>query len=149
MRGKKTDPELVEQAKSLYLVYDSIAKVARVLNMPCKTVEGIIKRDDEFAQLRLEQKREMILLTNQKAREFLYELDPTKAKSEMEKSTVFGTLVDKNAMLAGEQFKSGSVNVNVGDNRQMTILVSPNLAKVFEQRQKDDLSSISSQFKKE
>ncbi len=148
MRGQKTSPELIEQAKALYLVKDSISAVARALNMPPKTVEGIIKRDDAFAEVRLQQKKEMILIANQKAREFLFELDPSKAKSEMEKSTVFGTLIDKNAVLAGEQFKSGAMNFNL-DNRQITFKVSPSLAQVIDQRQKDSLVSISPQFKKE
>lgn len=135
MRGKKTNQAVQEQIKALYLVKDSISDVARALNMPRKTVESIIKRDDEFAELRLQKKREMIMLANEKAKEFLNELDPKKAKSEMEKSTVFGTLVDKNAVLSGENFKSNSVSVSVGDNRKVVYNVSPNLAKVINKLQ--------------
>ncbi len=131
MRGKKTAPELVEEARSLYLVKDSVSEVARTLGLPRKTVAGLIQKDDEFAELRRQQKRELILLANQKAKEVLSQIDPTKAKSLTELSITFGTLIDKNSVLSGEQFKSG-VNVNVGDNRRMIFNVSPSLAKVIE-----------------
>lgn len=137
MRGQKTAPELIEQAKALYLVKDSISEVARALGIPRKTAEEIIKRDDEFAELRRQQKRKLILKANQKAEELLDEIDPKKAKSLTELSTTYGILLDKNTALAGEQFKSNSVSVNLGDNRQVIFEVSPNLKQVIDRIQSD------------
>lgn len=133
MRGKKTSQQVIEQAKALYLIEDSVTVVASTLGIPRKTAEGIIKRDDEFAELRRQKKKEMILLANEKAKEFLNELDPKKAKSEMEKSTVFGTLVDKNAVLAGENTKWGS-QIRIGDNREIRINFSPKLRDVINRK---------------
>lgn len=125
MRGKKTPTKIIEQVKALAPLHDSISDLARQLNMPEQTVRDILRIDEDFVELRAQQKKKLILQATQKAEEFLGALNPDNAKSEMEKSIVFGTLIDKNAVLAGENSKWASQTFNIGDNRKIEIKVSP------------------------
>lgn len=124
MRGRKTPQTIIEDIKALADVHDSMAELARRLNMPEQTVRDVLKRDDDFVELRAQQKKRLILQATKKAEDFLDSLDPQNAKSEMEKSTVFGTLIDKNSILAGEQSKWASQTLNIGDNRKIEISIT-------------------------
>lgn len=58
-RGKKTSPEVIYQIMTSWAVTDSFAETSRVLNIPIKTVEKIVKDNmgsPEFAELCSEKK---------------------------------------------------------------------------------------------
>ena len=118
MRGKPTLPQVVENVKALYATTENYSEVARILNLPARTVEQLVKSDDEFAELRDEQKKIQIIRANEKALEFLTSMDATKSKSESEKAIVYGTLIDKTVILSGENRAS----INIG-NKSLTLNV--------------------------
>lgn len=136
MRGKKTPSALVEQAKALYPLYDNYQEVANVLGLPRETVRDLINKDDEYAELRQQQKRLLIQKAHQKASETLEAINPDKVKSNTEAAIVFGTLVDKMAVLSGENSKWASQTFNIGDSRKIEIVISPEAKGLIGRRQK-------------
>lgn len=124
MRGKKTSQAIIEEIKALAPFNDSITELAKKLGLPEQTARDVIRRDDKFVEVRAKQKKRLILQATKKAEEFLETLNPENAKSEAEKSVVFGTLVDKTMVLAGEDKRWSAQTFNVGDNRQFVIQVS-------------------------
>jgi len=125
MRGRKIPVLLAEQAKALYPLYEDYTAVANILHLPQSTVRSIIVKDDEFMEFRQQQKRILIQKAHQKASETLEAIKPEKMKSNTEGIIVFGTLVDKMAVLSGETNK-WSQQINVGDNRKINIVVKEN-----------------------
>lgn len=121
MRGQKTPAILTEVAKQLYPLYQNYEEVGRILNLPGNTVEDLVKRQDNYTELREQQKKLLILEGHKKATELLRAIDPAKAKSLAEVAMTYGIVVDKNAVLAGENNKWSANQVNVGDNRNITI----------------------------
>ncbi len=136
MKGKKTSQTKAEQVKALAPIYDSASDLARELNMPPQTVRDIIKRDDEFVELRAQQKREMILKAHKVARDLLNEMGGMKAKSLAEATMSYGILIDKTAKLAGEDSRWAYQQVNMG-NQNIVLQVTPNVKKIMEKIKKD------------
>lgn len=136
MRGKLTPPILAEEAKALYPLYENYSEVARIINLPVTTVKDIIDKDDEFAEVRKQQKRLLIIHAHQKAKEVLNEIDAKKAKSIGEAAIVFGTLVDKMAVLSGENSKWAAQTFNIGDNRKLEIRIAPEAMNLVKRSQK-------------
>lgn len=124
MRGKLTQPALKEEAKALYPLYENYSEVARILNLPVTTVKDIIDKDDEFVEVRKQQKRLLIINAHQKAKEVLNEIGAKGAKSMSEAAIVFGTLVDKMAVLSGENSKWAAQTFNIGDNRKLEVNIA-------------------------
>ncbi len=106
MRGKRTPQAVVEEIKALAPIYDSVAQLARNIGLPEQTVRDIVRGgDDQFVELRAQQKREMILQAHKVAKDILNEMGRMKARSLSEAATSYGILVDKAAQLAGESNK--------------------------------------------
>lgn len=129
MKGRITPAILQETAKQLYPLFENYTEVARILNLPPTTARDIIMREDNYQELRGQQKKLLIQEGHQKAVELLRAIDPKKAKSLSELAITYGTVVDKNAVLAGENARwSNQVNV---DNRKVEIKISPKLQNWF------------------
>ncbi len=62
-KGKKTDNETVYKIMCLYAVHNNYSEVGRILNVPRKTVEKLVKEhinDKEFAEICQQKKEEFV-----------------------------------------------------------------------------------------
>lgn len=136
MKGKITPPILAEAAKQLYPLFDNYTEVGRILNLPHNTVHQIINSTDNYEEIRLEQKKLLIQEGHQKAIELLRAIDPEKAKSLGELAMTYGIVVDKNAVLAGENSKWSNQNISIGDNRKIEISINSEAKSLIKRGQK-------------
>lgn len=66
-KGHKTDNETIYKIMCLYAIHNNYSEVGRILNVPRKTVEKLVKEhinDEEFAQICQEKKDEFIESAN-------------------------------------------------------------------------------------
>lgn len=127
LKLNKVNKNSVKRARILAVIdkaQGNSTEISRLTGIPQPTVWRIINNDEEFIKLRQIQKKELIQIANKKAKEILLkDIEPHKAKSLVEATTAFGTLVDKMAVLSGENTKWGQ-QVNIGE-KQFNIVVSP------------------------
>ena len=61
MKGKKYNPEIVEQALALFAINDNVADVAKQLNLPESTIREWAKQSkDDLDAIRNQKKREFV-----------------------------------------------------------------------------------------
>lgn len=109
-RGRKTPGDKLELVKSIaYLNPELNSKeIAAAADMPERTVRDIVsqfKNDDDFAEYRLNKKKELIARSLDIAAAYtLHMMDPAvidKAGAR-DSAIVAGTMIDKSQLLAGE-----------------------------------------------
>lgn len=128
-RGKKTPPEVVEKVIASLAVTDSTRQTARDTNVPESTVRGICKdNNDEFAQIRAEQRKEIIqrmwniaakgtkLMERKMDKISEDESGAALAAIDMrEISTPTATMIDKALLMEGKPTEIIGGNLNFGD----------------------------------
>ena len=127
MRGRITSPAKREEILALYPLYENYSQVSRISGIPLKTVHDIVRRfqdQDEYTEFRNQQKKIMIQEAHLKATEAMAAISKDKYRSNMEAVIVFGTLVDKMSVLAGENTKWANQQINIGDNRKIEISIT-------------------------
>ena len=125
MRGQKYDTMTKEKALAMMATNNNLTEVSRQLNIPVSTLESwkkeALTKDDEFARVRSEKKKEFIQTAwriIEKGSKIL-EKKMTEADTDLEKadmraiSTVLGTIYDKQALASAEptQIVEGKVEM--------------------------------------
>lgn len=107
-----------------YPLNDSPRDLERLTGIPNETISKWL-RDEEFIALKEEQKKLAWISLNQEAQEIIRnEIKPRQTKSKESAILALGIIIDKMAVLAGENNKWSANNVNIGDNRKIEIKIS-------------------------
>jgi len=102
----------------------TIKKIANRLGMSDQTFHDVIKEDKKYQGYRQKWKREMVLTLQDVVKQFVTQtLNPLESKNISESIYAISVLIDKIGILTGDSTKWGS-QVNIGDNRSVTIQVS-------------------------
>ena len=121
-RGKQLDNQTVYNIMASHAVTNNYHETARLLKIPVKTVETTVKKhydDEEFAQLRIEKRKEfsdkcseiidnLLIGLERKAIMLLIDDKLLKNTKLTEITTAIGTLYDKMALTQGECTKTVS-----------------------------------------
>ena len=120
-RGKKTSPETVYAIMGSWAITESYAETSRILNIPVKTVEDIVKKHidkPEFAKLRRDKRDEFADKATKIINSALERLENTIDDYENNipvnhLTTVIGTLFDKRALTQGEATENTVVEIKL------------------------------------
>ena len=120
-RGKKTPPEVIYQIMTSWAITNSFSETSRVLGIPIKTVEKIVKENkdkDEFAKLCNEMRNDF---SKRASRIIDKAMDRLERDIDNEDknipinhlTTAIGTLFDKKALADGKP--TGSIEIIGGE----------------------------------
>ena len=139
-KGKKTDNETVYKIMCLYAVHNNYSEVGRILNVPRKTVEKLVKEhinDKEFAEICQQKKEEFVEVADRIIFEIWNtdkeELNETQKKSLVQKisklqinglseiTTSIGIMYDKKriAETGIVDPETPNININIVDNSNL------------------------------
>lgn len=120
-RGKKTSPETIYAIMGSWAITENYAETSRILNIPVKTVEDIVKKHidkPEFAKLRRDKKDEfadkatnIINLALERLESDISDYANNIPVNHL--TTVIGTLFDKRALTKGEATENTIVEIKL------------------------------------
>lgn len=123
-RGKKTSMKEIYLVMASYAITNNFSETARQLNMPCATVQDIVKANkdkDEFLKLRQEKRDEFAdkasIVIDKALNRLVQQLDDEDRDIPTHHlSTVIGTMYDKRALAKGEMTQNVgfATNFDVG-----------------------------------